>query len=416
MKVTQIEVHQITLEYQDWIAYEMNHYYGPNRRTVYVAHTDNGLQGLGESDKTESQAVIDQYLGSNPFDWVGDETSLGLGTAMYDLMGKAAGVPVHKLFGQAYRRWVPAGSWTVSTHPERMARAVREYADRGYTWLKYHLSPFENVLEQTEAMQAVAPTDFRLHYDFSMGGTDDHLPDLLEKLSRYPIAGCFEDPLPSQDIQGHIELRRRTKLPVVLHHCPLGATQEVLMGAADIYMLGHARIGDAQRRAGLFAAANRPFMLQNVGGTITRAMTTHMMAAFPTATFHFHSDTEIWKSDVVAERLEPVNGVVRVPEKPGLGLTLDRAELERLKALVLPEQTPWVLRSRYANGARMYHLADPANSGFMVRPDLKRLIPLSYASPITTEYWDDDGTPAYRAVRGRLGREGAILEKGEESR
>jgi len=416
MKVTQIEVHQITLEYQDWIAYEMNHYYGPNRRTVYVAHTDTGLQGLGESGNTESQAVIDQYLGSNPFDWMGDETSLGLGTAMYDLMGKVAGVPVHKLFGQAYRRWVPVGSWTVSTRPERMARAVREYAARGYTWLKYHLSPFENALEQTEAMQAVAPPGFRIHYDLSMGGTDDHLPDLLEKLSRYPIAGCFEDPLPSQDIEGHIELRRRTKLPVVLHHCPLGATHEVLMGAADIYMLGHARIGDAQRRAGLFAAANRPFMLQNVGGTITRAMTTHMMAAFPTATFHFHSDTEIWKSDVVAERLEPVNGLVRVPEKPGLGLTLDRAELERLKALVLPGQLPWVLRSSFANGARMYHLADPAHPGFMVRPDQKRLIPLSYASPITTEYWDDDGTSAYQAVRERLGREGAILEKGEEDR
>ena len=59
------------------------------------------------------------------------------------------------------------------------------------------------------------------------------------------------------------------------------------MKPADAYMLGHSRIGDAVRRAGLFAADNSPFMLQNVGGTITRTMTTHMMAAFPTAIFHF---------------------------------------------------------------------------------------------------------------------------------
>ena len=44
------------------------------------------------------------------------------------------------------------------------------------------------------------------------------------------------------------------------------------MGAADAYMLGHSKIGDAMRRAGLFAAGNLPFMLQNVGGAITRAM------------------------------------------------------------------------------------------------------------------------------------------------
>lgn len=414
MKVTEIEVHRITLEYQDWLADEMNHYYGPNQRTVYVAHTDTGLVGLGESGNTEPQTVLDRYLGSNPFDWLGDETSLGLGTAMYDLMGKAAGVPVSRLFGQAHRRWVPAGAWTVSTHPERMARTVREYSARGYTWLKYHLSPFENVFAQTEAMQAVAPPGFRVHYDFTMGGTDDHMPSLLERLAQYPIAGCFEDPLPSQDIQGHIELRRRCRLPLVLHHSPLGATHEVLMGAADIYMLGHARIGEAQRRAGLFAAANLPFMLQNVGGNITRAMTCHMMAAFPTATFHFHSDTEIWKTDVVHERLEPLNGLVPVPQGPGLGLSLDRAALARLAALELPAQAPWVIRSRFANGVRMYHLGDPEQSIFMVRPDTRRLLPLSYASPISTDYWDDDGSPEYRAVRERLAREGAILEKTQE--
>ena len=104
------------------------------------------------------------------------------------------------------------------------------------------------------------------------------------------------------------------------------------MEPADIYMLGHAKIGDAMRRAGLFAAAGKPFMLQNVGGAITRAMVVHMMAAAPTATFHCHNDYEVWQSDVVAERLDPINGLVRVPEKPGLGLTLDRGALERLKA------------------------------------------------------------------------------------
>ena len=412
MKVTKIEVHPITLEYVDWIAYQLTHFYGPITRTIYVVHTDNGLVGLGESGSPESQEVIDGYIGTNPFDWVGDEISLGLGTAMYDLMGQYVGVPVYKLFGQKYRSWVPVGSWTVSTHPHLMAETVEQYAAQGYTWLKYHLSPFENVMDQTEAMQAVTPEGFKIHYDFTMHGTDDHMPELLAKLEEYPIAGCFEDPLPGEDIEGYIELRKRSRLPVVLHHFPMGATYEVLMKPADIYMLGHSRIGDAIRRAGLFAADNSPFMLQNVGGTITRTMTTHMMAAFPTATFHFFADTETWQDDVVQERLEPINGFLRVPEKPGLGLTLDRDALERLENLKLPEQEEWIIKSQFKNGTKMYNIADPKNSIFMVRPDRSRLIPMSYDSPISTEYWDNDGTTAYREMFARIEREGIVLERG----
>ena len=412
MKVIDIEVHEIAPEYHDWIAYPLNHYYGPTRRTVYVTHTDNGLSGLGEGGGApEAQETIDRYLGSNPFTWIGDETSLALGTAMYDLMGQAAGVPVYQLFGQKQRSWVPVGSWTVSTHPKHMAEAVQRYAEAGYTWLKYHLSPFENVFDQTEAMQAVAPPGFKIHYDFTMHGTNDHMPELLSKLAEYPVAGCFEDALPPGDVEGYIDLRRRSKLPIVLHHFPMGATYEVLMQPADIYMIGHAKIGDAQRKAGLFAAAGKPFMLQNVGGGITRAMVVHMMAAFPTATFHCHNDYETWAADVVKERLDPINGFVRVPEKPGLGLTLDRDELERLKNLSLPSQDKWIIKSRFKNGTHMFNIADPDNSGFMVRPDHKKLIPMSYAAPIETEYWDDDGSDEYRELFSRIEREGIVLER-----
>ena len=82
LRVTDIEVHEITDEFVDWEAYQLNHYYGPWKRTIYVAHTNTGLVGLGESGSPESQETIEQYIGTSPFDWVGDETSLGLGTAM----------------------------------------------------------------------------------------------------------------------------------------------------------------------------------------------------------------------------------------------------------------------------------------------------------------------------------------------
>ena len=82
MKVTEIEVHEVVLEYQGFLAYQLNHYYGPTKRAVYIVHTDTGLEGLGESGRAEPSEVVEEYIGTNPFDWVGDEMSLGLGTAI----------------------------------------------------------------------------------------------------------------------------------------------------------------------------------------------------------------------------------------------------------------------------------------------------------------------------------------------
>jgi len=51
---------------------------------------------------------------------------------MYDLMGKAVGVPVWQLIGPQQRAYVPVGSWTVSAAPAHMAEAVQRYQARGY--------------------------------------------------------------------------------------------------------------------------------------------------------------------------------------------------------------------------------------------------------------------------------------------
>ena len=120
-----------------------------------MVHTDTGLIGLGESGGDgETQEVVDSYIGTSPWQHLGDRTSLGLGTAMYDLMGKDAGVPCWQLFGQQVRRWTPVGSWTVSSDPAHMAEAVQRYSALGYTWMKFHLSPFFNVFDQMDAIQA----------------------------------------------------------------------------------------------------------------------------------------------------------------------------------------------------------------------------------------------------------------------
>ena len=62
--------------------------------------------------------------------------------------------------------------------------------------------------------------------------------------------------------------------------------------------LAHATIGATVRKAGLFEAAKAPFMLSNRGGGISRAMTLHMSAVFPTATFPTSNAMDVYGDDV----------------------------------------------------------------------------------------------------------------------
>src|SRR5207302_5704992 len=117
----------------------------------------------------------------------------------------------------------------------------------------------------------------------------------------------------------------------------------------------------------------------------TRAMTSHMQSAFPTADFHFHCDAETWANDVINEKQEPVNGLVKVPEGPGLGVTLDREALKRAKDRQLPEQKKWIIKSEFQNGTRMLNLANSKDYILMVCTDSRRTIPMNYASTLYTD-------------------------------
>ena len=59
MKITEIETYRVTLEYDEDRAYELIHYHDLTQRTISVVRTDNGLIGLGEGERPDSQEVVE---------------------------------------------------------------------------------------------------------------------------------------------------------------------------------------------------------------------------------------------------------------------------------------------------------------------------------------------------------------------
>ena len=112
--------------------------------------------------------------------------------ALYDIMGKALGVPAFKLMGPKVRGWIPVAAWTVDQEPQAMAEEVRQAAARGYHWMKYHVGEVQNVIDQTRAMQEAAPPGFKVHYDFNANSNYYTMKPVLDELARFAVVGRFE--------------------------------------------------------------------------------------------------------------------------------------------------------------------------------------------------------------------------------
>jgi D-galactarolactone cycloisomerase len=403
MKITDIELHEIHPQLQAWNRDINRLYIGDtwDTRTIIVLRTDNGLEGLGEYNGAVSESLqeeLDLLRGTNPCRWLAHpERTIWVAPAIYDLVGKANDVPAYQLFGPKVRSWVPVSSWTVSQTPAKMAEEVEHAVEQGYTWIKYHTqhSHFHNIIDQTRAMQEVAPRGFKVHYDVNLDSTADHIIEIAKELSQFPVAGLIEDPVRSFDLEGYKLLRQKCALPIVFHHLPLGG-REALMGLADGYMMGHAPVGMVVRRAGLFEAANVPFMMQNGGGNITRAFVAHMAAAFDRATLHHVTCTHMWEEDVV-EPLEVVAGQVQVPEKPGLGVELDRDELERLKAAVPAPMPKALIRVRVEGAPSVYARPPMLRNSHLKVGDIPG-VGEGYNQRADQDFWHDDGSEKFAAL------------------
>ena len=403
MKITEIEIHKIHPPLQAWNRNALKLYRGAtaDTRTIVVLHTDTGLQGLGEigwpTDDEALKLELEQLRGTNPCRWLAHSSlQIGIAPAIYDLVAQANDVPVYQLFGQLMRSWVPVAYWTVSQTPAKMADEVQHAVAQGYTWLKYHTHHFHNVIDQTRAMQEMAPPGFKIHYDMNFDNTVEHILGVAGDLCQFPIAGLIEDPLRNFDLDGYKHLRQKCPLPIVFHHLPLGG-REALMGLADGYMLGHAAVGHVIRRAGLFEAANVPFMMQNSGGNITRAFVVHMAAAFDRATLHHVTLSHLWEEDVVRPAFEVIGGQVAVPEKPGLGMTLDRDGLERLKA-AMPEPAPKALiRIQCEKGPNTFARPPLARHPHL-QPNMVPTAGEGYDLRVDQDYWFDDGSKEFNEL------------------
>ena len=409
MRITEIEVLPLVVPHEERLRTRLHHFGVGEEVTVYRFHTDTGLVGLGENPGPPyGEEILDSYVGTDPFDHVMGCGLFNLDMACYDLMGKHLGLPAWKLMGQQVRQWVAMGWWMPCMSPEDSAAEVQIAAARGYRGLKCKARAFYDIVEQTAAIQAVAPPDFRVEYDFngSLMNVEKALP-ILRELESFPVVKGVEEPMFAHDIEGWRRLHREIRIPFYLHGVnvirqgpsrePSGPWTMLRAGDFEGALCSHENIGTALAAAWTFTAANTAMLLQYVGTGITAAFACQLGAVVPTATIPAVTCSHTKEDDLITDELVMQRGFMKVPEGPGLGVELDEDAVARYSALA-PHQWPRHLSVVTLPGGIVHYYRDLQQAERLMKLGVDE----AHAPGVRLDEWEDDGSRDFDRLWSRL--------------
>jgi L-alanine-DL-glutamate epimerase-like enolase superfamily enzyme len=409
VKITEIEPIALRVPYEARIRNQYHHFGMPEEVTVYRFHTDAGLVGLGENPGAPFTAEqLAAYVGTDPFDHVMGTGSYNLDMACYDLMGKHLGLPAWKLMGQQVRQWVAMGWWMPCMSPEDSATEVQVAAVRGYRGLKCKARAFYDVVEQSRAIQELAPPDFGVEFDFNgaLINVRNALP-ILRQLEQFPAVQGVEEPIFASDVEGWRRLHQEIRLPFYLHGVgvlcepasrqPSGPWLGLRAGDFEGALCSHESIRSALAAGWVFAAANTPILLQYVGTGITAAFACQLGAVMPTATLPGVTCSHAYEDDLVVGKLVMQRGFMKVPEGPGLGVELDEDAVARYAKMPEKQWPRHLSVVTLPGGVKHYYRSLQQAEALM-----KQGVDESFVPGVRLDEWEDDGSPEFYRLWSQL--------------
>jgi galactonate dehydratase len=336
-------------------------------RSLFLkVHTDEGLVGLGEPilegrALTCAQAVaeLEPYLiGKDPTRVVHHWQAMyrhafyrggpiltsaisGVEQALWDLAGKAVGLPVYRLLGGPVRDRIRMYLGTGGSTPEEAARNARARADEGYTAIKTGVaggrpariveSPafVERAISTFAAMREAVGKEVDIAIDFH-GAISPQTAGLLIKALE-PYQPLFvEEPVQCQDVGALAELARKTHLPIATGErlFTRWAFRDVLeQRAATILQpdLSHAGgIFECRLIAGMAESYYAAVAPHCPLGPIALAACLQLDAATPNFLIQEQGSLGV---GYLKEPFVVKDGYIELPTGPGLGIELDEEQL-----------------------------------------------------------------------------------------
>ena len=150
-----------------------------------------------------------------------------------------------------------------------------------------------------------------------------------------------------------------------------------------------------QQRAGVAEEARIPFWIQTVGTGLRAAWVAHMASTCKQALLSHLAAHTLWEQDVIGP-LKPVSGWLPVPSGPGLGVEVDEAAVEALRAAPLEAEGRRISTVVYPDGLRWHFAEDLQRQEAFYFGNLS-----GFVRGIRLEVREDDGSADFEALYSR---------------
>lgn len=346
----------------------------PTGWVLIKVKTDEGITGIGEAYHGAGvhQIAVDERLtrpliGQDPRnvdklfrDMMGAMSASGfyqgavmsaisgIESALWDITGQAAGVPIWQLLGGKFRDKIRiyndchAGE---TETPEAYAAKAREVEARGFTAIKFDIDPLpsrrdrynrcisnDDIAHYVEIVTAVRES-LDSNTDLAIDAHWFYAPvDILKVAHAFEDLDLLwlEDPIPPENIAAMEGVTKSTRTPICTgenFYTRFGFRDLIETQAADIISPDMAKAGgllEGRRIADLADMYYIPIAPHNIGSPVQTVANCHVMAAVPNflvLEFH-HLDNRFWEG-IVNEGPLIQEGHIDVPNLPGLGVTLN---------------------------------------------------------------------------------------------
>lgn len=342
--------------------------------TIVEIHTDEGITGIGASNLVDDiqvavsiRSLFKPYLiGKDPFQVETHMEALAnmkpfgappwaISQALWDLVGKAAGQPLYRLWGAARNKIRAYAAPAEPRDPAAHREIASRYLSDGFhaVKLRLHNMKLEDDIAVVEAVREVVGSKMEILVDanqaLKLPSVNPHpywdfrralaSARALEKLNVFYL----EEPLEMYDFEGLRRLRQLTSLYIAGGECNMGIADFVVLLEKDCYdvLQPDAALSESmhqiRRIAAMAIARGKICMPHTWGNGIGLFANFQIALTLPEVRspfFEYPFDYETWPVEVgqagIANPLRPdAEGFILAPEGPGLGFTLDQELIER---------------------------------------------------------------------------------------
>ena len=363
MKVTNVKTTPLAIPFKESYYYSHGVAVGINAVLVEV-ETDEGVTGIGEAcgdrsaeailgvvraaarllegeDPLEIESFLHRFYRSAKWDDMrrfAHQALAGVETALWDIAGKVANLPVHKLLGGAYNERINHFGFLQGDDPVKLADHAQQLTDEGFSIL--YLKVGRGRSRDAACIEAIRERvgyEVRLRVDANMAWQVGEAIQELNALAQYGI-DFAEQPVDWQNLDGLAHVRASVPMPIAVDQgcfTDKEALQVIRKDAADVIVAGLHETGGVlgmKKLAAVAQAGGLPVCRHGVMGEtgVSTLTALQVLATIPNQTAGHQVMHQLNEADIVpAERLVFEGGDIVVPDRPGMGIELDRDMVEK---------------------------------------------------------------------------------------